>query len=355
MPSSHTILAASSVARSMSFDAPLVIWPRHSSSATRPAMRIAIWASMKGLEWLWRSASGSCIVTPRARPRGMIVTLCSGSASGSSAATTAWPASWYAQVTRSCSLITTDLRSTPISTLSRAASRSALATVERPARAAIRAASLTRFARSAPENPGVPRAIERRSTSGFERDGARVDAQDLLASLEIGIADGHLPVEPPGPEQRRIEDVGAVGGRHDHDAVAAREAVHLHEQLVERLLALFVTERMAAAVASHRVELVDEDDARGMAARLAKQLAHARGAHAGVHLDEVGAAGRDEGHARLAGHRAREQRLAGAGRSDEQDAARDAAADRGEAARLLQEVDDLPHFVLGLVHARRRR
>ena len=39
-------------------------------------------------------------------------------------------------------------------------------TVERPARAAISAASFTRLARSAPEKPGVPRAIERRSTSG---------------------------------------------------------------------------------------------------------------------------------------------------------------------------------------------
>ena len=39
------------------------------------------------------------------------------------------------------------------------------------------------------------------------------------------------------------------------------------------------------------------------------------------------------------------------GGPDEQDAARNAAADRREARRLLQEVDDLLHFVLGLVHA----
>src|SRR4029078_3542770 len=46
------------------------------------------------------------------------------------------------------------------------ASRYRLTTVERPARAAMSAASFTRFARSAPEKPGVPRAVERRSTSG---------------------------------------------------------------------------------------------------------------------------------------------------------------------------------------------
>ncbi len=46
MPSSHTIFRASSVARSMSFDAPLVVWRRKSSSATRPPIRIAICDSM---------------------------------------------------------------------------------------------------------------------------------------------------------------------------------------------------------------------------------------------------------------------------------------------------------------------
>ena len=39
------------------------------------------------------------------------------------------------------------------------------------------------------------------------------------------------------------------------------------------------------------------------------------------------------------------------GRPDEQHALRDAAADRREAARLAQEVDDLLHFFLRLVHA----
>jgi hypothetical protein len=49
-------------------------------------------------------------------------------------------------------------------------------------------------------------------------------------------------------------------------------------------------------------------------ARLAEEVAHARRADADEHLDELGARGRDEGHARLARDRAREQRLARAGR-----------------------------------------
>ena len=100
------------------------------------------------------------------------------------------------------------------------------------------------------------------------------------------------------------------------------------------------------------VELVDEDDARRVAARFLEQLADARCADAGVHLDEVGTARRDERHARFSRHRARQQRLAGARRPDEQDAARNPAANGGEPRRVLQEVDDFLNLVLGLVHAR---
>src|SRR5882672_2147147 len=57
-------------------------------------------------------------------------------------------------------------RSAPIITLSLADSNSIMVTTRRPARAASSAASFTRLARSAPEKPGVPRAMTRASTSG---------------------------------------------------------------------------------------------------------------------------------------------------------------------------------------------
>src|SRR3712207_7725269 len=43
----------------------------------------------------------------------------------------------------------------------------------------------------------------------------------------------------------RSEHLGAIGGCHDDDCLARVEAVHLGEQLVERLLALFVTANRA--------------------------------------------------------------------------------------------------------------
>src|SRR5205807_409243 len=79
------------------------------------------------------------------------------------------------------------------------------------------------------------------------------------------------------------------------------EAVHLDEQLIQRLLALVVSAAEAgAAMASDGVNLVDEDDAGGVLLALLEQVAHARCADADEHLDEVGSADREERHIRFA-------------------------------------------------------
>ena len=156
----------------------------------------------------------------------------------------------------------------------------------------------------------------------------------------------------PGTQQRRIEHVGTIGGGDEDDAFVRFEAVHLDEQLVQRLLALVVAAAEAgAAVTADRVDLVDEDDAGRVLLALLEQVADARRADADEHLDEVGAADREERHVRLAGDRAGEQRLARSGRSHQQDALGDAATELLELLRLAQEVDDLLQFFLGLVHA----
>ena len=98
------------------------------------------------------------------------------------------------------------------------------------------------------------------------------------------------------------------------------EAVHLDEQLVERLLALGVVVR--AALAADGVDLVDEDDRRAVLARDLEQAPDARGAEAGEHLDERRGRLREEVRARLVGDGLGQQRLAGAGRAVQQDAAR---------------------------------
>ena len=175
-----------------------------------------------------------------------------------------------------------------------------------------------------------------------QRLALRVHVQDGDAALDVGRVDDHLAVEAAGAQQRRVEDVGPVRGGDDDDVGVRVEAVHLHEDLVQGLLALVVAAAEAgAALAADRVDLVDEDDAGRVALGLVEQVAHARGADADEHLDELGAADREERHARFARDGARQQRLAGAGRADEQDAARDAGAQGDELLGVLEELDDL--------------
>ena len=155
----------------------------------------------------------------------------------------------------------------------------------------------------------------------------------------------------PGPQQRRVEDVGPVGGRHDDDALVGLEAVHLDQQLVEGLLALVVTAAQTGApVAPHGVDLVDEDDAGLVLLGLVEQVAHPAGADAHEHLHEVGTGDAEERHPGLAGHRPGQQGLAGAGRAEEQHALGDAGAQALEALGILEELLDLVQFLDGLVH-----
>ncbi len=182
-----------------------------------------------------------------------------------------------------------------------------------------------------------------------------VHVQDGDAALDVGRVDDHLAVETAGAQQRRVENVRPVGGGDDDDVGVRVEAVHLHQDLVQGLLTLVVaTAEAGAALAADRVDLVDEDDAGRVALGLVEQVTHARGADADEHLDELGTADREEGHARLTGHGSREQRLAGPRRADEQDAARDARAEGDELLRVLEELDDLRR-ALPWTRPRRRR
>ncbi len=180
-----------------------------------------------------------------------------------------------------------------------------------------------------------------------------VHLEDVQPALEVRAVDGDLPVEAAGAQQRRVQDVGAVGGGDQDDAALDVEAVHLDQQLVEGLLALVVAAAEArTAVPADGVDLVDEDDRRGVGLGLLEQVADAAGADADEHLDEVGAGDRVERDARLARDGAGQQGLAGAGRAVQQHALGDLGADGLELGRLLQELLDLVELLDGLVRAR---
>ena len=88
-----------------------------------------------------------------------------------------------------------------------------------------------------------------------------------------------------------------------------------------------------APLAADGVDLGDEDDGGRLLAGGLEQVAHTACPHTHEHLHEVGARHRHERHTGLTRHRPGEQRLAGAGRADQQHALRDAGADLLEAGR----------------------
>ena len=199
-------------------------------------------------------------------------------------------------------------------------------------------------------NPGVPLASVPISDVGTQRLAAGVDLEDLLPPRQVGPVDHDLPVETARPEERGVEDVGAVGGGEHDDAALGVEAVHLDEELVERLLPLVVpTAEAGATLPTDGVDLVHKDDAGRVLLGLLEEVAHAAGADADEHLDEVGARDGEERYSGLSGDGAGEQRLAGTRRSDEERALRYAGAELLELLGRFEELFDLRELLDGLV------
>ena len=99
--------------------------------------------------------------------------------------------------------------------------------------------------------------------------------------------------------------------------------------------------------AADGVDLVDEDDGRGLLAGVGEQVAHPGRADPDEHLHETGPGQGQERHPGLAGHGSGHQRLAGAGRADHEHAP---GSDRAGVAVLVgvfEEVDHLGHFLFG--------
>ena len=176
--------------------------------------------------------------------------------------------------------------------------------------------------------------------------------QNGLAPQQVGQLHGYTAVETTGSGQGRIKGFGTVGGGQNDDAGVALEAVHLGEQLVQRLLALVVAAVLAAAaLLADGVDLINEHDAGGFLLGLLEQVAHLGRAHAHEHLHEFGAGHGEEGHVGLAGHSLGQHGLARARRAHQQHALRHGRADLLIFAGIVEVVDDLRQVLLGLVLA----
>mmetsp|Transcript_30476 Transcript_30476/g.81987 ORF Transcript_30476/g.81987 Transcript_30476/m.81987 type:complete len:351 (-) Transcript_30476:793-1845(-) len=186
-----------------------------------------------------------------------------------------------------------------------------------------------------------------------ELDLAEVLEEDVTAPHDVRQVDEDLAVKAARPHEGVVQDVRPVGRCEDDDARRGVEAVHLHEELVERVLTLVVASREAAlaALAPHRIDLVDEDYARGHGARLGKEVADARGTDAHEHLDEVRARDGQERDGGLAGGGLGEHGFARARRTHEERALGHLGPELGKLVGVLEEVDKLGDLRLGLVTA----
>ena len=138
------------------------------------------------------------------------------------------------------------------------------------------------------------REASRKSCKGLEVDVrskrfvACVYLKYFLSALDVGDVDVDLSVESARTHKCRVENIGTVGCRHNDNGRTCLEAVHLHEQLVERLLSLVVAAaETRASLTTDRIDFVDEDDARHILLRLLEQVSDARRADAYEHLHEV--------------------------------------------------------------------
>ena len=181
---------------------------------------------------------------------------------------------------------------------------------------------------------------------------AGVNAEHLETAAVIGAIHHHLAVKATRTHQGLIQHIRAVGGRNNDDSGVAFKAVHLREELVQGLLTLVVAAaKTGAALTTHRINLVDEDDARCVFLGLLKQIAHTASADTHKHLDEFRAGNREEGNACFTSNSFGQQGFAGARRAHQQNAFGDLGANSGEAVGILEEVDDLGELELGAFDA----
>ena len=161
-------------------------------------------------------------------PRGMIDTLCTGSAPGSASATSAWPISWIGDRPRARCGLSTRLR------FSRPATMRSIAAVKSSSVTCVGLAPRRHQRRlvdqvgevGAGEAGGQRRRPASRSTPRRELSPcAHAPAGSSTRPLLVGPVDQHLAVEAAGAQQRRVEDLRPVGGGQQHHADARVEAV----------------------------------------------------------------------------------------------------------------------------------
>ena len=137
---------------------------------------------------------------------------------------------------------------------------------------------------------------------------SHVHIQNLFSATDIGQGHIDLAIKTAWAQERRVQNIWPVGGRHHNDSQIGLKAVHLHEHLVQGLLALIVTAtETGATLATHGINLVNENDARRILFGVFKHVAHASRAHTHKHLHKIRARDAEKRHLGFTGNAFGEQ------------------------------------------------
>ena len=186
-----------------------------------------------------------------------------------------------------------------------------------------------------------------------ERLALGVDLEDRDAALHVRAVEDDLAVEAARAQQRRVEDVRPVGGGDDDHVGVRVEAVHLDEDLVERLLALVVASRRGRRRAGGRPRRSRPRTRCTGVLRLAwSNRSRTRLAPTPTNISTNSEPEMLKNGTPASPATARASSvLPVPGGPDEQHAARDARAERVELLGVLEELDDFLELRLGLVDA----
>ena len=98
-------------------------------------------------------------------------------------------------------------------------------------------------------------------------------AQDMHQCVMIRAADADVPVQPSGPDERRVETLRRVAGANDDDALTVRSAIQFGQQGIDDLGVPLRVMRHCRTVRD-RIDLVDEQNAGRLRPRVGKCPSH---------------------------------------------------------------------------------
>src|SRR5690348_9257189 len=80
-------------------------------------------------------------------------------------------------------------------------------------------------------------------------------------TIPVGTLYGHAAVKATRTQECFVQPIWPVGRSDDDYRLARIKTIHLHQQLVQGLLALVVAIDTGATLPSHGIDFVNEDDA----------------------------------------------------------------------------------------------